>query len=109
MKLTTDPLVIVAYGAYTRDAREGGGAMMRADGTAVEYVEITDADSASVDAGARRFTLDPSINGGRPEVGATVRLVVSDWQEPEARVSQRTGRAYIGRKRKSLVTGFLPK
>jgi hypothetical protein len=104
MQLSTAPLVIERYATYQKSPREGGGDMTYGDGTPVEYVEVRDPES-QMDEGLRRFTLDRAINGSRAEVGAKVGLVLRDWIEPDAKTG--TYGAYIGRKRKNLVVGFV--
>lgn len=107
MQVTTDPCAIVRYATYQKNAREGGGDMCRGDGSPVEYVEIHDPLSSSVDEGVRRFTLDPTINGSRPPVGDVVHLILRDWMEPDAKPNGRGG-AYLTRKRKNVVVSFTP-
>ena len=105
MLVTAPGLTVHAYGVYQKNQSEGGGDMSRRDGSKVEYVELVDSDS-TIEDGVRRFTLDPSINGSRPDVGAVVTVQLRDWCEPDARVSPRTGRAYIASKRRNVAIGF---
>ncbi len=107
MNLTTDPLTIAAYGTYQRRPNEGGGDMKRGDGSSVEFVEVYDELSLSVDAGLRRFTLDRAINGSRPAVGDVVVIELRDWIEAEAKIGA-GGRPYVGRKRRNVAVGFAP-
>lgn len=106
MLVTAPGLTVHAYGTYQKNPSEGGGPMSRRDGSLVEYVELVDPDSVSMEGGVRRFTLDPSINGGRPEVGAVVTVTLRDWCEPDAKVSPRTQRAYIASKRRNVAVAF---
>lgn len=105
MQLTTSGVLVVGYGTYQKNESEGGGDMTRRDGSKVEYVEVLDGDT-STDNGVRRFTLDPSINGSRPEAGAKVAVTLKDWCEADARISPRNGRAYIASKRRNVALGF---
>lgn len=106
MQIVTSPVTVHAYGVYQRNRSEGGGPMTRRDGTHVEFVEVLDDDSTTIDAGVRRFTLDPTINGSRPDVGAVMRLELKDWCEGKAKVGGRG--AYIASHRRNVVLSFAP-
>ncbi len=95
----TSPVVIVGYEALTQD---NGLPMVRKDGSPVEMCQF----AVEGEVEPRSIVLDPAVNGNRAKVGAKVGLQVVSEQRQEAKVSTRTGRAYIANVTKRRVVGF---
>lgn len=70
---------------------------------ATRYLQVLDANSARGD--TFEYTLHADVNGELPPMGERVGLVLHSYSFEEARVSQRTGNAYIARTEKRRVVG----
>jgi hypothetical protein len=75
-------------------------------GKAIEYVDLA-VSGTNGETELRRLTLDPSINGGRPELGQAVDVICAVRQEQKI-VFARDGREYLLKVDKWKAVDFLP-
>lgn len=103
LQFQSGPVTIVRYeqgvDPKTKEPMTWGG---QYQGQVVEFVQV----SVEGEPELRQFTLDPSLNGARADVGKVVQLQLASHIKQEGRISQRTGRAYVANLRKDRVTAM---